>query len=67
MFSADIYLLFQVINILILILWLSLTIYALFQIKKWQLSGDRQIIWILIVLMIPVLGALAFLIVAPKE
>ena len=67
MFSADFYLWFQVINILILLLWLSLTIYALFQIRNRQLSGNHQIVWTLIVLMIPVLGALAFLIVSPKE
>jgi hypothetical protein len=67
MFSADIYLWFQIVNILILILWIGLTIYALFQIRNRQLSGDRQIIWTIIVLVIPVLGALAFLIVSPKE
>jgi hypothetical protein len=67
MFSADFYLWFQAINILILILWLGLAIYALFQIRDRQLSGNHQIVWTLIVLMIPVLGALAFLIVSPKD
>ena len=67
MLSADIYTIFQVVNILILLLWLSLTIYALFRIRDRQLCGNHQILWTLIVLMIPVLGALAFLIISPKE
>lgn len=59
--------LFQLLNIGVLVLWLVLIILALFQIRKRALSSSSQIAWTLIVLLIPVLGALAFLIVSPKE
>lgn len=67
MMDSGFFALFQLLNIGVLVLWLALVIITLFQIRKRALSGSSQIIWTLIVLLIPVLGALAFLIVSPKE
>ena len=61
------YTLFQFLNIGLIVLWLALVFIALFQIRSRALSGSTQISWTLIVLLIPILGALAFLIVSPKE
>ena len=61
------YALFQLLNIGLIVLWLALVLVALLQIRNRALSASSQIIWTLIVLLLPVLGALAFLIVSPKE
>ena len=57
---------FQILNFLILFAWLVLVILALVKIRQRGLSGNMQIAWVLIVLLIPILGALAFLIVSPE-
>ena len=58
---------FQILNFLILFTWLVLDILALVKIRQRGLSGNMQIAWVLIVLLIPILGALAFLIVLPEQ
>ncbi len=57
----------QTINIILLILWPLLSILALLQIRKRRLTEWLQIAWTLIVLIIPILGAIAFFIVAPES
>ena len=57
---------FQLLNFLILFTWLVLVILALVKIRRRGLSGNMQIAWVLIVLLIPILGPLAFLIVSPE-
>ena len=58
---------FQLLNFLILFTWLVLVILALVKIRQRGLSANMQIAWVLIVLLIPILGALAFLIVSPEQ
>lgn len=53
----------QLFNAALLICWVILAILALFQLRKEALRDWVEIIWVLVILLIPVLGALAFLIV----
>lgn len=47
--------------------WILLSLIALFALRRAQLTGISQALWVLLVIAIPVLGALAFFIVRPSE
>ena len=55
----------QGLNLIILALWLVLAILALFDIRKRHLPPLPQAIWVALILLIPLLGALAYWIVRP--
>lgn len=56
----------QIINIALLILWPVLSLLALTQVRRKHLADWHQIAWTIIILIIPILGALAFFVVAPE-
>ncbi len=56
----------QIINIALLILWPVLSLLALTQVRRKRLADWQQIAWVIIILIIPILGALAFFVVAPE-
>ena len=47
--------------------WLLLSLLALISLRRAQLTGLVQVLWALLIVAIPVLGALAFFIVRPSE
>ncbi len=53
----------QSLNAVLLISWIILAVIALLQLRKEALRDWVEIIWALVILLVPVLGALAFLIV----
>ncbi len=57
----------QTLNLTLLIAWIILAIFALFQLRKEAFREVIEIIWTLIILLIPVFGALAFLIVRSRR
>lgn len=57
----------MIIEVLILSVYALLTLVALFALRQSRLTGLPQFLWALLVIMIPVLGALAFLIVNPAK
>lgn len=58
----------QIINIALLILWPTLSLLALVQVRQKHLEAWHQIAWTLIILIVPVLGAIAFFVVgAPRQ
>jgi hypothetical protein len=57
----------QIINLLLLISWLVLIIVALIRLRKRQLEPIIQVLWTIVVILIPILGPLAFFIVAPGK
>jgi len=62
------FLIAQIINIILvamLLLWPILSLIALFSLRKKPLSVETKTIWVLIILLIPVLGALAYYIIKP--
>ena len=56
-----------IINLLIIGSWPLLSIIALLGLRRRNLTGTNQAIWTLLVVAIPILGALAFYIVSPSE
>ena len=67
MMDSNLYAAFQLVNIALLILWVILSLFALFQLRGRNLSSGLKLGWTLIILLLPVIGALAFFIVVPKE
>ncbi len=57
----------QIINFVILGGWLVLMLIALFRLRRSHLAGFEQALWALMIIAIPLLGALAFLIVRPGK
>jgi hypothetical protein len=56
----------QVFNILLLLAWVVLSIIALIRIRNINLPPTTKAIWVLIVVCVPVLGAVALFIVNPE-
>ena len=54
------------VNLMILLLWPGLALLALFSLRRQGLSGTTLALWVLIIVAVPFLGALAFLIVRPS-
>ncbi len=54
-------------ELLILSLWPILSLVALFALRHRPVTGVSQALWALLIIVIPVLGPLAFFIVAPKD
>ncbi len=63
-FSFD-YLFVMLFNLLILAAWPVFSLITLFYMRSSRLKGITQAIWVLIVLAIPLLGALAYWIIRP--
>lgn len=53
----------QLLNIAPLLAWIGLATSALFRLRKEELADIAQVIWTVIILLIPIFGALAFFIV----
>ena len=58
---------FQIINALLIIAWVSLAIITLVKLSSRKLSATPKAIWALIILSIPIFGAIAFFIVKPED
>ena len=67
MLDSNFFAVFQLVNIALLLLWVVLSLFALFQLRSRNLSSGLKLGWTLIILLLPVIGALSFFIVVPKE
>lgn len=56
----------QILNIALLIAWISLALWALFRLRREKLQDVAQVIWVAIILLVPVFGAVAFFIVRSR-
>ncbi len=54
-------------ELLIIGFWPLLSLAALFVLRRRPLTGIAQAVWALMIIAIPVLGALSFFIVMPKD
>jgi len=61
------FVLVQVLNIAIMLLWLVLALWALFSLRKRVLPPLAGALWALIIIVIPIFGAAAFFIVDPRS
>ena len=59
--------LFQIVNFLILAGWVMLTIVALIRLRRCQLDETARVLWAIVIVLIPLMGALAFFIVRPGK
>jgi hypothetical protein len=55
----------QAANLLILAGWLVLAILALIRLRRCQLDDIARVLWVIVVVLVPFMGALAFFIVRP--
>lgn len=58
---------YLLIQCLIPFLWITLSVYTLFRLRTRTLPEVARVIWAVLILIIPFLGALAFFIVQPGE
>lgn len=58
---------FQSINILLVLAWIVLTIVTLFQLKDRAISATAKVLWVILICCIPILGAIAFFIIQPAS
>lgn len=56
----------QITNWLILVGWVVLAIITLFQLRSRGLPATAKAIWAVVILCVPILGAVAYFIVNPK-
>jgi|GEM_PF-1835710 len=57
----------QILNLALLATWICLAIWALFRLRKEEIQDVAQVIWTAVILLIPILGALAFVIVRSRR
>ncbi|MDY6875299.1 MAG: PLDc N-terminal domain-containing protein [Chloroflexota bacterium] len=57
----------QIVNFLVLAGWLVLTIVALTRLRRCQLDETARVLWVIVILLIPLLGAVAFFVVSPGK
>ena len=55
----------QLVNLLLLVSWLVLSMAALIGLRRRRLEPGIQILWTILVILVPILGPLAFFVVAP--
>jgi len=56
-----------IINMLVFGSWPFFSIIALLGLRRRRITGTSQVLWALLVVAIPIMGALAFFIVRPSE
>ncbi len=59
--------LFQIVNFLILVGWIVLAIVALTRLRRCQLNETARVLWAIVIVLVPLMGALAFFIVRPGK
>ncbi len=65
--TNTIFLIVQILNIVLLIAWISLALWALFRLRREEMQDVAQVIWVAIILLVPVFGAVAFFIVRSRR
>jgi hypothetical protein len=58
---------FLTVQMLVFCIYPVLSLFALLGLRKSRISGITQVLWALLIVAIPVLGALAFFILRPAE
>lgn len=61
------FLLVQIFNLLLIVGWIVLAIYAFLQMRKQSLTEEQRLLWSVVIIVFPIIGALAFLLRKPKE
>ena len=56
----------QILNVVLLIVWIVLALIALIKLSGKELPATPKAIWVLIILCVPILGPIAFFIIKPE-
>jgi hypothetical protein len=57
----------QIVNFLILAGWPVLAIVALTRLRRCRLDDTARVLWVIVILLIPLMGAVAFFVVRPGK
>ena len=57
----------QIVNFLILAGWLVLDIVALTHLRRCRLDDTARVLWVIVILLIPLMGAVALFVVRPGK
>lgn len=58
-------LLVQILNLILVLGWIILVVFALVRLKQRSLSSTTTAVWVLIILLIPLIGAIVYLAFKP--
>jgi hypothetical protein len=58
-------LLVQILNLILVLGWIFLVVFALVRLKQRPLSSTTTAVWVLIILLIPLIGAIVYLVFKP--
>lgn len=61
------FLILQVVNIGLMVLWVALVIRALMRLRHCELNETQRLAWTALIVFVPVLGAVAFWLVRPGD
>ncbi|PWH12596.1 MAG: hypothetical protein DDG60_12475 [Anaerolineae bacterium] len=61
------FMLFQALNCLVLLVWLGLSMAALVGLRKKKIGETARVLWALVILVVPIMGAVSFWIVNPAD
>ena len=56
-----------IIQLIVIGIWPILVLWTLFNLRRAQLAEMSKAVWVLLIIAVPILGALAFLIVKPGK
>jgi hypothetical protein len=59
------FLVIQIVNILLLLSWIVLIVIALLKMRQRLFGELAHVLWVIVIIFVPVFGALAFLITRP--
>ncbi len=61
------YLWVMLFNLLLIVVWIIFAILALFQLRRLEMSETARALWAVLILLIPIAGAITFWIVRPAR
>ena len=61
------FLLVQILNLVLVLGWIFLVVFALVRLKQRSLNSTTTALWVLIILLIPLLGAIVYLAFKPSD
>ena len=57
----------QILNLVLVLGWIFLVVFALVRLKQRSLNSTTTALWVLIILLIPLLGAIVYLAFKPSD
>ena len=61
------FVLVQLFSLLLILAWIGLVIFALFNLKNRKLTALVKVLWVMIIVTVPLLGVIGYFIVQPTD